>query len=121
MPWIDKNKCTGCQACLQVCPVEAISMKKGKAEINMEKCIKCGKCHDVCLQEAVRHDSEKIPYEVEENLKETKKLLKNFKTKEEQKAFLERMIKHFNKEKIIAEKSIKKIENILGGKNVSNH
>jgi len=113
MPWIDKNRCTGCGICVRQCPVNAISMKEGKAEIDMDKCIRCGKCHDVCPQEAVRHDSEKIPQEVEENLEKTKNLMKNFESEEEKKAFLERMKKHFNKEKKVAEKTIEKIENII--------
>ena len=110
MPWIDKNKCTGCRLCIRECPVEAISLKQGKAEIDMDKCIRCGKCHDICPQEAVRHDSEKIPIEVEENLKKIKKLMENFKTVEEKKAFLERMLKHFNKEIKVAEKTIEEIK-----------
>ncbi len=43
------------------CPVNAISMESGKAEINIDKCIRCGVCHEVCPQQAVRHDSERIP------------------------------------------------------------
>lgn len=110
MPWIDKNKCSGCGICVRECPVSAISMKEGKAKIDMDKCIRCGKCHEVCPKEAVRHDSEKIPQEVEENLEKTKKLMENFETEEEKKAFLGRMIKHFNKEKIVAEKTLEKIK-----------
>jgi len=79
----------------------------------MEKCIRCGKCHDACPQGAVEHDSEKIPQEVEENLKKTKKLMENFNTKEEKKAFLERMKRHFNKEIKVAEKSIERIESLM--------
>jgi len=112
MPWIDKSKCTGCKICVKQCPVNAISMKEGKAEIDMEKCIRCGKCHDVCPQEAIRHDSEKIPLEVNENIEKTKKLMKNFDSKKEKQAFLERMIKHFNKEMKVAEKTINKIKNL---------
>lgn len=112
MPWIDKNKCTGCGICARVCPVNAIAIKEGKADIDDDKCIRCGKCHDVCPQEAVRHDSEKIPVEVEQNLNKTKKLMENFKTEKEKKAFLERMVKYFNKEKIVAEKSIEKIKEL---------
>ncbi len=113
MPWIDKDKCTGCGICINTCPVGAISMKQGKAEVDMEECIRCGKCHDVCPQEAVKHDKEKIPIEVEENIKKTKKLMENFETEEEKKAFLERMIKHFNKEIKVAEKTIEKIKDNL--------
>ena len=113
MPWIDKNKCTGCGLCIRECPVNAIFMKEGKAEIDMDKCIRCGKCHDVCPQEAVRHDGEKIAIEVKENLEKTKKLMENFGTKEEKKAFLERMIKHYNKEKKVAEKTIEEIKNLI--------
>ena len=116
MPWINKNKCVGCGACIKICPVEAISMKDGKAEIYMDKCIRCGKCHDVCPKEAVRHDSEKIPLDVKENLEKTKKLMENFETKEEKKAFLERMIKHYNKETKVAEATIQKIKDMMGVK-----
>lgn len=112
MPWVDKNKCTGCKACVSICPVNAILVKNQKAEIDMNKCIRCGKCHDICPQEAIRHDSEKIPFEVNENIEKTKELMENFDSKEEKQAFLERMKKHFNKEKIVAEKSIKEIEKI---------
>ncbi len=112
MPWIDENKCVGCGICIRECPVDAISMKEGKAKINMEKCIRCGKCHDICPQEAVRHDSEKIPLEIKENLEKTKKLIENFDTKEKKKAFLERMIKHYKKEKTVAEETIEKIKKI---------
>ena len=113
MPWVDKNKCVGCGFCVRECPVDAIYMKEGKAGIDMDKCIRCGKCHNVCPQEAIRHDSEKIPQEVKENLEKTKELMEKFKTKEEKKAFLERMIKHFNKEKMVAEKSIEKIKKLI--------
>ncbi len=113
MPWIDKERCTGCGICVKMCPSGAISLEEGKAEIDMEKCIRCGKCHDACPQGAVEHDSEKIPQEVEENLKKTKKLMENFNTKEEKKAFLERMKRHFNKEIKVAEKSIERIESLM--------
>ena len=113
MPWIDKKNCTGCGICVRECPVNAISIKEGKAEINMEKCIRCGKCHDICPQGAVRHDSEKIPLEIEDNIKEIKKLMENFKTKEEKKGFLERMIRHYGKEKNVAEKTVEEIDKII--------
>jgi len=116
MPWIDENRCVGCAICVEGCPAKAISMKNGKAKINMDKCIRCGKCHDICSQNAVRHDSEKIPQDIEENVKWVKKLIKKYKTKNERQEFLERIIKHFNKEKIVAEKSLNEIKEISEGK-----
>ena len=112
MPWIDKDKCTGCEVCLNNCPVDAISIKKDKAEINMDLCIRCGTCHEVCPQDAVRHDSEKIPQEVEENIKWVKELMKHHKTEEERKNFLKRMKNYFNKEKKVATETIEKIESL---------
>ena len=109
MPWINKNKCTGCGICIKECPVNAISLNKGKAVIDMKKCIRCGKCHSACPQEAVRHDSEKIPFEIEENVEKVKENLKNFKSKEKKEDFLERIIRHYNKEKKVAEGTIEKI------------
>lgn len=112
MPWVDESKCTGCGLCAKECPTNAISMKKGKAGIDMDECIRCGKCHDVCPQEAVRHDSEKIPLEIEENMEKTRELMENFGSDEEKKAFLERMIRHYSKERKVAEKSIEKIKHL---------
>jgi Fe-S-cluster-containing hydrogenase component 2 len=61
------------------CPVEAITLNEmNKAQIDEESCIRCAKCHDVCPEEAVRHDSEKIPQQVEENLEKTRKLLEYY-------------------------------------------
>ena len=110
MPWIKKSKCIGCGACVNICPAGAIVMKDNKAEINMDKCIRCGKCHDICPTQAVRHDSEKIPLEIKENIQELKKLIKNFKTNKEKKDFLKRIIKHYNKEIKVAEETIKKVK-----------
>ena len=47
------NFCTGCGACKNICPVEAISMKfnaKGfySPIIDFDKCINCGKCKIIC-------------------------------------------------------------------------
>ena len=51
--WISKNNCTGCEACANVCPVNAITLRLGEdgfsyPNIYSEKCINCGKCELVC-------------------------------------------------------------------------
>jgi len=112
MPWIDKNKCIGCGICVKECPVNAITIEDGKAEIDMEKCIRCGNCHEICPQQAVRHDSEKIPLEINKNINKTKQLMENFNSKEEKQDFLGRIIKHYNKEIKVAEKTIEKINEL---------
>lgn len=116
MPWVDIEKCTGCEVCVEECPVGAILMEDEKSKINMEICIHCGICHDVCPQEAIRHDSERIPEVVKDNIEETKgfmeacaKYLGDVKEKEK---CLMRMIKHFRKEKIIVEKTLEELEKI---------
>ena len=50
---VDKEKCVGCGACVEVCPAQAISMVGGKAKINADKCVDCGKCGQVCPQGAL--------------------------------------------------------------------
>ncbi|MFH1371794.1 MAG: 4Fe-4S binding protein [Planctomycetota bacterium] len=50
---VDKEKCTGCESCIEECPSEALSMKEGKAEINPEACIDCGVCIDACPEQAI--------------------------------------------------------------------
>ncbi|HIC91805.1 MAG TPA: 4Fe-4S dicluster domain-containing protein [Syntrophaceae bacterium] len=49
---IDKEKCTTCGACVEACPVEAISLND-VAHINGDKCIECGTCISVCPNRAI--------------------------------------------------------------------
>ena len=56
---LDKNKCTGCGICMEICPREAIEVTKtpkieGKeaksptVAISEEKCTYCGMCEALC-------------------------------------------------------------------------
>lgn len=46
---IDADKCVGCGACADNCPVEAISeTDDGKYAIDADTCIDCGACADSC-------------------------------------------------------------------------
>ncbi|MFH1582172.1 MAG: DUF362 domain-containing protein [bacterium] len=41
-------ECRGCKRCSEVCPVGAIKMKDGKAEINLAVCLGCSVCEIEC-------------------------------------------------------------------------
>jgi len=50
---VDKEECTGCETCVGACPVEAISMVDGVAEIDQQECTECLTCIDECPTEAI--------------------------------------------------------------------
>ena len=52
---VDKKKCISCGACVEICPVGAISFDSdGKANIDQNKCIKCGSCEATCPVSAIK-------------------------------------------------------------------
>lgn len=53
---VDVVKCKGCGICADICPLEAISIKEGKAKI-AEFCSLCGACAKVCPQSAISYPS----------------------------------------------------------------
>ena len=112
MPWVKQEMCTGCSVCVDECPVGAMSVDDGKASIDEKNCIRCGRCHDVCPEEAVRHDSERIPQEIEANLQWTHQLLRHFNTAEEKQGLIERMKRYFAKEKKVAQQTIEHLDNL---------
>ena len=51
---IDPKACTGCGACIKVCPTEAITgTKKQPHVINPAKCVKCRACYETCRFNAI--------------------------------------------------------------------
>jgi Fe-S-cluster-containing hydrogenase component 2 len=51
---VDKEKCTGCETCVDECPAVAITMNDSKAKVDQELCVDCGSCVDVCPSEAIQ-------------------------------------------------------------------
>lgn len=62
-----EDNCTGCTACVRVCPTEAIRVRDRKAHIDPNRCVDCGNCVAVCPFHAIIPRSDPLD------------LLKNFK------------------------------------------
>ncbi len=50
---IDPDACTGCEICVERCPVDAIAMKDGVAVREENYCIGCGVCARFCPSDAI--------------------------------------------------------------------
>lgn len=51
---IDKERCIGCELCVQVCPSQTISMQGDKAAVTGDQSLNCGHCAAVCPVDAIR-------------------------------------------------------------------
>jgi len=49
----DPAVCNACETCVGYCPVQAISMKDGRSNIDCRKCIGCGQCELHCPEHAI--------------------------------------------------------------------
>ena len=53
---VKPENCTGCTACVKVCPTEAIRIRNNKIELDELRCIDCGRCIEACSFNAI------VPY-----------------------------------------------------------
>lgn len=66
IPQVQEQTCIGCGKCVNVCPVEAMTLvsandphqpKKKKAKLEVELCLGCGVCARVCDEAGIRLES----------------------------------------------------------------
>ena len=46
--WLDEARCTGCGACVDVCPAGALTLAEGKAHLDDALCRACEACIPAC-------------------------------------------------------------------------
>lgn len=49
---VDQETCTGCGACAEICPADAIAVDD-VAKVDPELCTECGACTEECPVEAI--------------------------------------------------------------------
>ncbi len=99
-PVIDNEKCVGCGRCVELCKFNAISISGGKAVIDRDLCANCGWCVRECPHEAAVEDARGYSVWIGGNSgrRPTKAvLLKEFCTKEEIPALMEKVRQTFVK------------------------
>ena len=56
---VTTESCTGCGACVRICPAEAVAVEaeNGKAVINASQCLACTACARICPPEAINYSA----------------------------------------------------------------
>lgn len=52
---LDNQKCVGCKACVDICPMSIFVKKENVELVNPDTCISCGHCVAICPKDAISH------------------------------------------------------------------
>ncbi len=67
---VDREKCKGCEECIEICATKVFEMQEGKSvSVNAKDCLGCGSCVEVCKERAI------TVKELEVEMSETTRLL----------------------------------------------
>jgi NAD-dependent dihydropyrimidine dehydrogenase PreA subunit len=50
---VDLEKCTGCGDCVEQCPTSILKVIDEKCIVNPDECIDCNACVDACIHQAM--------------------------------------------------------------------
>jgi NAD-dependent dihydropyrimidine dehydrogenase PreA subunit len=58
---VKKEKCKGCEECLEACTAQVFEMKEGKSDpVHSEECLGCQNCVEVCTESAISVDELRV-------------------------------------------------------------
>ena len=63
---VNPELCTGCEECIDICQLDALTMVDSVATINLDRCIGCGNCVPICSSSAIelqKKEEELLPPE----------------------------------------------------------
>ena len=66
----DPETCSGCEECVRICPVDAVTMVDGVAQVDLDWCIGCGVCQPRCPADAIHLVEKATPPRQTENFRQ---------------------------------------------------
>jgi len=88
---VNPDECVGCGTCIDLCPMNALSLEEDISTVNLKRCIGCGNCVAKCPSDAItliKKEKHHIPHETYTDLfnelKEKKKVIVEKELKREQ-------------------------------------